>query len=53
MEMGRERTFTMMSKADNKNPDGPSLISVWDKIPSSLKYQITNVMLGVSSDPNE
>ena len=53
MEMGRERTLLMMSKADEKNPDGPSMTPVWEKIPSSLKYQITNVMLGVTSDPNE
>lgn len=53
MEMGRERTKLMMSKADKKNPEGPTLSNIWEKIPSSLKYQITNVMLGVSSDPNE
>ena len=28
MEMGRERTASMMKKADEKNPDGPSLLSV-------------------------
>ena len=38
MELGKERTLKMMQKADEKNPDGPSLVSVWDKLPSNLKY---------------
>tara|TARA_R110000737_G_scaffold47630_1_gene67668 strand:+ start:380 stop:733 length:354 start_codon:yes stop_codon:yes gene_type:complete len=53
MEMGKERTSLMMSKADEKNPDGPSLASVWSKIPSTLKYQVTNKMMGVEDSPNE
>tara|TARA_R100000278_G_C5447820_1_gene156179 strand:+ start:669 stop:1028 length:360 start_codon:yes stop_codon:yes gene_type:complete len=52
MDMGRERTASMMKKADEKNPDGPSLVSVWNKIPASIKYQVTNKMMGVTSDPN-
>ena len=53
MELGKERTLKMMQKADEKNPDGPSLVSVWDKLPSSLKYQVSNTIMGVVSDPNE
>ena len=52
MAIGRERTLKMMQKADEKNPDGPSLVAVWDKLPSNLKYQISNVIMGVIADPN-
>ena len=52
MAIGRERTLKMMQKADDKNPDGPSLVAVWDKLPSNLKYQISNVIMGVITDPN-
>ena len=53
MELGKERTLKMMQKADKKNPDGPSLVAAWDKLPSSLKYQVSNAIMGVVSDPNE
>ena len=53
IEMGKERTLLMMAKADEKKPDGPSLASVWDKIPSTLKYTITNTMMGLQNSPNE
>ena len=53
MEMGKERTSLMMSKADKKNPDGPSLASAWSKIPSTLKYKVTNEMMGIDDIPNE
>jgi len=52
IEMGKERTLLMMAKADEKNPDGPSLASVWSKIPATLKYQMTNTMMGIKNDPN-
>jgi len=39
----------MIKKAEDKNPDGPKLSSAWEQLPSTLKYQITNVMMGVSS----
>jgi|TARA_R100001463_G_scaffold116987_2_gene172430 pyruvate/2-oxoacid:ferredoxin oxidoreductase beta subunit len=51
MEMGRERATLMLKKADEKNPDGPSLVDVWSKLPSTLKYQITNIMMGIEN-PN-
>lgn len=53
IEMGKERTLLMMAKADEKKPDGPSLAPVWDKIPSTLKYTITNTMMGIQNNPNE
>ena len=52
MAIGRERTLKMMQKADEKNPAGPSLVGVWNKLPSNLKYQISNVIMGVIADPN-
>ena len=51
MQMGRERTTMMLKKSDEKNPDGPSLVEVWEKLPSTLKYQITNIMMGIEN-PN-
>ena len=53
MELGRERTMKMMQKADEKNPDGASLVAVWDKLPTNLKFQVSNVIMGVVTDPNE
>ena len=52
IELGKERTLLMMKKADEKNPDGISLIPVWDKLPSTLKYQISNIIMGVITNPN-
>ena len=42
-----------MQKADEKNPDGASLVAVWDKLPTNLKFQVSNVIMGVVTDPNE
>ena len=51
MELGRKRTLAMINKANEKNPDDAILDEeVWEKLPSTLKYKIQNVMLGA---PNE
>ena len=50
MEVGKLRSMSMIKKAEDKNPDGPKLSSAWNKLPSTLKYQITNVMMGVSDE---
>ena len=52
LELGKERTILMMKKADDKNPKGPSLVSAWDKLPSTLKWQVSNKIMGVATDPN-
>tara|TARA_R100001463_G_scaffold64241_1_gene117325 strand:- start:603 stop:956 length:354 start_codon:yes stop_codon:yes gene_type:complete len=52
MELGKERTLKMMQKADEKNPEGPSLVAIWDKLPTNLKFQVSNVIMGVVTDPN-
>ena len=44
MELGKERTLKMMQKADEKNPDGPSLVSVWDKEVSD-KFRLVDMGL--------
>mgnify|MGYP003652035968 CR=1 FL=1 len=53
MALGKQRTILMMEKADGKNPKGQSLVSAWDKLPSTLKYQVSNLIMGVVSNPNE
>ena len=50
VEVGKQRTSEMMKKAHKMNPDGPSLHEAWEKLPSTLKYEITNVMMGAKDD---
>ncbi len=52
LELGKERTKLMMQKANDKNPKGPSLLDAWDKLPSTLKWQVSNKIMGVAQDPN-
>jgi len=53
-EIGANRVKKMLSKANDKKPDGPCLdIAIWDKLPTTLRYQISNVILGVQSEVNE
>jgi len=48
MDLGKQRCLTMLRKASEKNPDGPSITQeLWDQLPSTLKYKMQNTMLGV------
>ena len=54
LELAKERISAMMKKAQNKKPD-PSVLSmeVYNKLPSSAKFAVTNKMLGVDDMGNE
>ena len=46
-EMGQNKVVAMIIKANDMNPDGVSLTQeVWDKLPSTVKYSVSNVVLG-------
>ena len=48
MDLGKERCLAMLTKAANKNPDGPIMTKeLWDHLPSTLKYKMQNTMMGV------
>ena len=45
--MAADRVKTMMSKAMDKNPEGMVLnLDDWDKLPTNLRYNIQNKILG-------
>tara|TARA_Y100001973_G_C5161090_1_gene313560 strand:+ start:198 stop:551 length:354 start_codon:yes stop_codon:yes gene_type:complete len=53
LELAKERIAAMMKKAQEKKPDSSVLsMEVYNKLPSSAKFLVTNKMLGVNS-PNE
>ena len=53
-ELGSERVFKMIEKATGKNPDGPCISEdQWKLLPTTLRYQITNNILGVESEVKE
>ena len=53
LELARERCKAMMIKAQDKKPDDSILsVDVFTKLPTSLKFLISNRVLGVA-DPNE
>jgi hypothetical protein len=53
LELAKERITAMMKKAQEKKPDSNVLsLEVYNLLPSSAKFIVTNKMLGVD-DPNE
>ena len=53
-ELGAERVFRMIDKATEKNPDGPCISEEqWTLLPTTLRYQITNKILGVEQEVKE
>ena len=47
-EIGAKRVVKMMAKAHEKNPDGPHISEEqWSLLPTTLRYQISNKILGV------
>ena len=46
-ELGSKRVMKMISKANEKNPDGPIISEEqWAHIPTTLRYSISNKILG-------
>ncbi len=53
LELARERVAAMMTKAQEKSVDESVLsVSVFEKLPTTLKFLVSNKILGIS-DPNE
>ena len=53
-ELGSARVFRMIAKATEKNPDGPCISEEqWNLLPTTLRYQITNKILGVEQEVKE
>lgn len=53
LDLARERVAAMMGKAQERQPNKEVLpIAVFDKLPTTIKFLISNKVLGVS-DPNE
>ena len=50
LELAKERISAMMKKAQDKKPDSSGLsMEVYNKLPSSAKFIVTNKMLGVDA----
>jgi hypothetical protein len=50
-KVGTERIIAMISKANDKNPDGITVSGeLWNKLPATLRYNITGFILGVKED---
>ena len=53
-EVGTQRVLKMVKKANEKNPDGVVLNEEnWEKLPTTLRYQISNKILGVEQEVSE
>ena len=53
-KIGSQRVKAMLEKANKKNPDGPVLdVEKWNKLPTTLRYSISNVILGVEETAKE
>ena len=53
-ELGTARCLKMLEKANEKNPDGPAIGQEhWAALPTTLRYTISNRILGVESEVAE
>ena len=53
IDLARERTLAMMRKAQEKKSDDSVLpVEVFEKLPTTVKFLVSNKVLGVA-DPNE
>jgi len=52
-KLASNRVLAMISKANDKNPDGKVLDSdVWDKLPTTLRWRISNTLLKTTESEN-
>tara|TARA_Y100000593_G_C4151020_1_gene257053 strand:- start:35 stop:397 length:363 start_codon:yes stop_codon:yes gene_type:complete len=52
-KLASNRVLAMISKANDKNPDGKVLdADVWDKLPTTLRWRISNTLLQTSDTEN-
>jgi len=53
-EIGSNRVVKMLQKANEKAPDGPVIMAEqWALLPTTLRYNITNKILGSEEDAKE
>ena len=53
-EIGSNRVIKMLQKANEKSPEGPVITAEqWALLPTTLRYNITNKILGVEDDAKE
>tara|TARA_R100001244_G_scaffold33760_2_gene31392 strand:+ start:33 stop:440 length:408 start_codon:yes stop_codon:yes gene_type:complete len=53
-ELGSERCLKMILKANKKYPEGCSIDEHnWENLPTTLRYQIANKIMGVEGDVKE
>ena len=53
-EIGSKRILRMLEKANEKNPEGPSITKEhWGLLPTTLRYQISNEIMGVEQESRE
>ena len=53
-ELGSERCLKMIIKANTKYPEGCSIDEHnWENLPTTLRYQIANKIMGVEGDVKE
>lgn len=53
-EIGGNRILAMLEKANDKSPDGPTISKDnWKLLPTTLRYQISNQIMGVEQESRE
>ena len=53
-EIGSKRVWAMLDKANDKDPEGPCLEKAqWDLLPTTLRYQIANEIMGTTQEVKE
>ena len=53
-ELGTNRVLKMLEKANEKNPEGATLNEeTWSKLPTTLRYQIANKIMGINAEVKE
>jgi len=54
MEIGTARVKAMLTKANKMNPEGATVTGEnWSELPSTLRFQVANEIMGVESDVSE
>ena len=52
-QLATEKIHRMIEKANEKNPEGAFLTTdVWSKLPTTLKYKVSALVMGTETDVN-
>ena len=53
-DIGARRILAMLEKANDKNPEGPCISEEhWGLLPTTLRYQISNDIMGIEQESRE